>query len=254
MTSRPTRYELAANRNLLRENAYPGRGIVQGLTKSGARAVQAYWVMGRSEFSRARVLQVADDQYTVGTTVKTAGFNLPEEADTSLIIYNAMRDLDDRHIVSNGDQTDTIFDGLLEGESFEASLETREYEPDDPNFTPRISGIIDLSNPGERVPTAKLLIIKRVGDEASRRAFRTELRSDMRGIGHVIHTYKGDGSPLPAFDGHPRRIQIGEDTNEIADDLWSVLNSDNRVALAVRTIDLETGDESLTLRNKNLGN
>lgn len=237
----------------LAENPYTGRGIVLGLNGVGDTAIQIYWLMGRSEGSRSRVLVNEPDPESVDGVhlVRTAPHNLPEGTDTSLIIYNAMRSEEGVHIVSNGDQTDTIINGLRFGDTFEESLETRNYEPDAPNYTPRISGFSAVIA-GQPTAEYGLSIIRKVkvSDLAIRASFGGELdASQNTGVGECIHTYTGDGNPLPSFDKSPYAVPLGETIEEIGETYWDALNRDNRVALAVKGIRLATGEETYKIIN-----
>ncbi|HVV26295.1 MAG TPA: IMP cyclohydrolase [Candidatus Saccharimonadales bacterium] len=229
------------NLHELAENPYPGRGLVQGLNRTGDTALQAYWVMGRSENSRNRVLVEDDD------VVRTEAWDDSRVTDPSLIIYNAMRclsDAHDVHIASNGNQTDTIFDGLVSGRSFATALEGREYEPDAPNYTPRISGIVVpyLQPTAGQLAERGFSVIRR--DEQSGRPihgyFRNVLEKSDRGFGQCVHTYTGDGDPLPSFDGEPFEVPMGFGVDDTAEKFWGALNTDNRVALVVKGVHLAT--------------
>ncbi|MFZ3010072.1 MAG: IMP cyclohydrolase [Candidatus Microsaccharimonas sp.] len=234
----------AENRARLVENPYAGRGIIQGLSASAMKAIQVYWLMGRSDSSRARVLAVRPDEALGADTekVQTEPHGLPEGTDTSLIIYNAMRSHGRRHVVTNGDQTDTIIETLQRGGSFKQALATRIYEPDAPNYTPRISGMVDLSSTS--APVGTLSVIKKAGETpfADYRSFAEVLTPDRAGIGQTIHTYMGDGSPLPSFSTPPYELPLGDDIRDIAQEYWEALNEANRVALVTKSIDLRTGD------------
>jgi IMP cyclohydrolase len=234
---------IVAEENLdeLAANPYPGRGLAQGLNRNGDVALQVYWVMGRSENSRNRVLIEDDD------VVKTEAWDSSKVTDPSLIIYNAMRVLrstHDVHVASNGNQTDTIIDGMRRGEDFAASLLGREYEPDEPNYTPRISGVVIPY----RRPTATQIaergfsVIRR--DEKSgepvHEYFRGMIEDDERGCGRCVHTYTGDGTPLPSFDGEPFAVPMGAGVQDTAETFWETLDADNRVALVVKGIHLAT--------------
>lgn len=225
----------------LAENPYPGRGLLQGLNRMGDTALQAYWVMGRSENSRSRILVNEDD------VVRTEAWDDSMVTDPSLIIYDAMRtlrDTHDVHIVSNGDQTNTIFGSLMNGQNFAVALKEREYEPDAPNYTPRISGIIVpyLRPSAGQLAERGFSVIRR--DKQSGRPihgyFRNVLEKSDRGFGQCVHTYTGDGDPLPAFDGEPFEVPMGFGVDDTAEVFWDALNTDNRVALVVKGIHLAT--------------
>jgi hypothetical protein len=234
--------EIRKNMQALAENVYPGRGIVIGQTPDGSRMVQVYWIMGRSENSRNRVF-VAE-----GETVRTAPFDESRVKDPALIIYNCTRVAGKAHIVTNGDQTDTIFDALGKGGSFESALDTREFEPDEPNYTPRISGVVDLA---DRLCAYRLGILKTVGNDPARpaRQYFSYGRA-IPGAGHFIATYSGDGNPLPSFAGEPRLVEIPGDIDAAAGLYWKSLNADNRVSLLVKFIDPAGGPGALRIVNK----
>ena len=236
---------VSANMQALRQNAYPGRGIVIGLTPDGARLAQVYWIMGRSENSRNRVF-VAE-----GDTVRTKAYDESKLQDPSLVIYNCVRCLAQCHIVSNGDQTDTLFVAILEGGTFEEALFTRTFEPDEPNFTPRISGIVDLDDECHAYKLAILKAVENNAEHAVRHFFNYE--TGIPGAGHCVTTYSGDGNPLPAFEGEPYLVEIRDDVDATADVYWHALNEDNKVSLLVKTIDLETGETDLRIVNKHAG-
>ena len=228
---------------LLRANAYPGRGIMLGnLYRPGANAaVIAYFIMGRSENSRNRVFEETEDG------IRTRAFDESKMTDPSLIIYHPVRRMDNGVIiVTNGDQTDTIRDNILAGHCYRHALNTRTFEPDGPNYTPRISGVVKPNG------SYDLSILKSLdGDPACACRYFFEYEAPRAGVGHFIHTYERDGSPLPSFEGEPRRVAItAPDAETLAGDLWLALNEDNRVSLFVRYIDLETGDDETSIINK----
>lgn len=238
--------ELAqANMEALRSNPYPGRGIVIGQTPDGANMVQVYWIMGRSENSRNRVFE------RDGDAVRTAPFDESKVEDPSLIIYNCTRVHGRAHIVTNGDQTDTIYDALVSGEPMEDALHTRTYEPDAPNYTPRISGLIDLEAP---VHAYTLSILKTIDNNPSQpvRAF-FHYEHAIPGIGHFVATYDGDGDPLPSFSGEPRPVPLVDDIEETCNIYWEALNADNKVSLLVKFIDVGSGASDTRLVNKHAG-
>jgi len=224
---------------LLRENPYPGRGIVMGRA-SNNKAVAAYFIMGRSENSRNRVFE------ETGDGIRTKAYDESKMTDPSLIIYHPVRSLGRGLIVTNGDQTDTIRDFLNRGQSFAAALRTREFEPDGPNYTPRISGL--LSPDG----SYKLSILKSAdGDPACCCRYFFEYGKPIAGRGHFISTYETDGDPLPSFRGEPRPVALGDESaKELADQIWAALNEENKVALFVRTTDLESGKTETAILNK----
>lgn len=233
-------FELA---NLLKTNAYPGRGIVIGRTEDGTKAVIAYFIMGRSENSRNRVF-VED-----GEGIRTQAFDPAKLSDPSLIIYSPVRVLGNDTIVTNGDQTDTIYDGLKEGKSFEMSLRCRKYEPDAPNYTPRISGVLHFENKGFTYEMSILKSNNGDGDCCNRYTFSYD--NPKNGEGRFIHTYMQDANPLPSFEGEPEVVGISGDINSFGDLVWESLNEDNKVSLFVRFVDLETGNYETKIYNKN---
>ena len=229
----------------LKNNAYPGRGIVIGRTPDGAHAVTAYFIMGRSQNSRNRIF--AEE----GDGIRTQAFDPSKLEDPSLIIYAPVRVLGNDTIVTNGDQTDTIYafirDGLFPGYSFEAALATRTFEDDEPNFTPRISGVVDM-----RLGGYKMSILKSCegnGDSVQRQTF--DYPQPVAGEGQLLTTYQKDGNPLPSFAGEPLRVTVDEtDPNEFAGKVWEALDPDNKVSLFVRAIELGTGDYEDVIINK----
>lgn len=227
----------------LKENAYPGRGIIIGKSANGKKAVTAYFIMGRSENSRNRIF-VED-----GKGIRTQAFDPSKLSDPSLIIYAPVRVLGNKTIVTNGDQTDTIYDLMDEQQTFEQALRTREFEPDGPNYTPRISGVMHIEG-GEYNYAMSILKSNNGNPEACNR-YTFSYTNPVAGEGHFIHTYKCDGNPLPSFEGEPKLISIKDDINEFAIDLWSSLNDDNKVSLFVRYIDIETGEYESLIFNKN---
>ena len=227
---------------LVRENAYPGRGIVLGLTPSGKEAVIAYFIMGRSANSRNRVFD------PIPGGIRTMAADPAKLEDPSLIIYNPVLTLGNSHIVTNGDQTDTVYDFMKEGKTFEEALRTRTFEPDGPNWTPRISGLVQLE---EGKMQYKLSILKSAdGNGESVRRYFFEYPQPVAGEGHFIHTYKCDGNPIPSFEGEPEKVAVCEDLGQFANDLWANLNPDNKVSLFVRTVCLETGEVGDCIYNK----
>ena len=227
----------------LKENSYPGRGIIIGKSPNGKYAVTAYFIMGRSENSRNRVF-VED-----GEGIRTQAFDPSKLSDPSLIIYAPVRVLGNKTIVTNGDQTDTIYELIDKQQTFEQSLRTREFEPDAPNYTPRISGIMHVGN-GEYNYAMSILKSNNGNPDACNR-YTFAYTNPVAGEGHFIHTYKCDGNPLPSFEGEPKLVAIKDDMNEFANDLWTSLNEDNKVSLFVRYIDIETGKYESVIINKN---
>ena len=235
-------YQVSEIADLVRENAYPGRGIVLGRTADGTRAVAAYFIMGRSANSRNRVFAVRDG------AVFTEPFDASKVEDPSLIIYAALRSLKNQLIVTNGDQTDTVYEGLKAGKTFSESLMSRCFEPDAPNFTPRISGLFTLDPVHPRYEMSILKSIDENGSDCARCVFSYPAKP---GLGHFLHTYVGDGNPLPTFIGEPERVKLGNSIDEFTDTLWENLNADNRISLYVRFIDPETGRYEERLINRN---
>ncbi len=223
---------------LLAANTYPGRGIVLGKTADGKESVVAYFIMGRSENSRNRVFVKEPD------SIRTEAHDPAKLADPSLIIYHPVRQLGRGLIVTNGDQTDTIRDFLEQGLPFEQALRTRAFEPDGPNWTPRISGL--LSPDG----SYKLSILKSADAEGSACARYTYEYPGLAGVGHFLHTYVQDGNPIPTFQGEPERVAITGTMEEFTDLVWNNLNPDNKISLYVRFTDLATGQARETIINK----
>ncbi|MBR2562178.1 MAG: IMP cyclohydrolase [Eubacterium sp.] len=219
---------------LLQENAYPGRGIALGESADGKHAVIVYFIMGRSENSRNRIFVEENEG------IRTEAFDPSKMKDPSLIIYAPVRVPDTVHtIVTNGDQTDTIYDGLKEGCSFEDSLRTREFEPDGPNYTPRISGLVTVKEGAVRY---QLSILKsNDGNPEQCRRFFFDYTPAAAGEGHFLSTYAHDGDPLPSFPGEPIKVEIPDDIDAFTADVWNSLNEDNKVSLFVRYIDKQSG-------------
>lgn len=223
---------------------YPGRGIVIGRSADGAKAVIAYFIMGRSENSRNRVFVETEDG------IRTQAFDPSKLVDPSLIIYAPVRQLDNYTIVTNGDQTDTVYDLMKEGQTFEQSLRTREFEPDEPNYTPRISGIVEVSDGKMNYSMSILKSADGNPDCCQRYTFSYD--KPIAGHGRFIHTYMGDGSPLPSYEGEPALVEIGNDViDDFADKIWNALDADNKVSLYVRYIDIATGKSESKIINKN---
>ena len=227
----------------LQRNAYPGRGIILGKSADGTKAAAAYFIMGRSENSRNRVF-VED-----GEGIRTQAFDPSKMTDPSLIIYAPVRVLGNKTIVTNGDQTDTIYEKMDKQMTFEQSLRTREFEPDAPNYTPRISGIMHIENGSYNYAMSILKSNNGNPDSFNRYTFAHE--NPAAGEGHFIHTYMGDGNPLPSFEGEPKLVAIPDDIDTFADLLWQNLNEDNKVSLFVRYIDIATGKYTSKIINKN---
>ena len=228
----------------LKQNAYPGRGIIIGRSPDGRYAVTAYFIMGRSSNSRNRVF------VTDGDGIRTEAFDPSKMEDPSLIIYSPVRVIGNDTIVTNGDQTDTIYDGLKAGKTFEQSLRIREFEPDGPNFTPRISGVLHVEN-GEYDYSMSILKSNN-GDPECCCRYTYTYDNPKAGEGRFIHTYMHDGNPLPSFVGEPKEVEIYDDMDGFADMLWSSLNEDNKVSLFVRYIDISTGNVRTLIKNKNI--
>ncbi len=237
-------WEMLGKKNLekINNNPYPGRGIVLGMTPDGQKMMEAYWLMGRSENSRNRVFEQEPDG------IRTKAHDPAKMTDPELIIYWPARQIGTFHLLTNGDQTDTLYRMMGEGVSFEDALMTREFEPDAPNHTPRISGMIDLSdvNGGYR------LSILKTWNGSSERCERCFYRYDraIPGYGHCIHTYEGDGNPLPSFSGEPYLVPLGAVARETAEHMWALLNRENRVSLFARTLDRESGAVETCIINR----
>lgn len=227
----------------LSSNAYPGRGIVIGKTKDGKKAVTAYFIMGRSSNSRNRVF------VTEGEGIRTEAFDPSKLEDPSLIIYAPVRVLGNKTIVTNGDQTDTIYEGMDKQLTFEQSLRSREFEPDGPNYTPRISGVMHIEN-GTYNYAMSILKSNNGNSEACNR-YTFAYENPVAGEGHFIHTYMHDGNPLPSFEGEPKLVEIDGDIDQFTDMVWNNLNQDNKVSLFVRFINIETGEYETKIVNKN---
>ena len=234
--------EIKSIENELNSLAYHGRGIIIGKSRNGEKAVTAYFIMGRSENSRNRVFIKQGDEVIIHP------FDASKVEDPSLIIYSPVRAVKNSLIVTNGDQTDTIYDFINDGKTFEQALETREFEPDKPNFTPRISGILNFN--GNEFDY-KLSILKSADENGSACNRYTFNYSPLNGLGHFIHTYNCDGNPIPTFTGEPERVEIPDDIDEFTDDIWNNLNEQNKISLYVRYIDLESGEYCDRMINKN---
>ena len=229
--------------NELKENAYPGRGIVIGVSEDGTKAVTAYFIMGRSSNSRNRIF------VEEGEGIRTEAFDPSKLEDPSLIIYAPVRVLGNKTIVTNGDQTDTIYDGMDRQNTFEQSLRSREFEPDGPNYTPRISGIMHIEN--GRYNYAMSILKSNNGNPDACNRYTFAYENPVAGEGHFIHTYMHDGNPLPSFEGEPKWVKISGDIDTFTDEVWSNLNEDNKVSLFVRYIDIATGKYETRIVNKN---
>lgn len=229
--------------NELKSNAYPGRGIVIGKSPDGTKAVAAYFIMGRSVNSRNRIF-VED-----GEGIRTQAFDPSKLEDPSLIIYAPVRVLGNKTIVTNGDQTDTIYEGMDIQLTFEQSLRCREFEPDAPNYTPRISGIIHRENGSFNY--AMSILKSNNGNPAACNRYTFAYENPVAGEGHFIHTYMHDGNPLPSFEGEPKLVAVSDDIYAFTDMLWNSLNEENKVSLFVRYIDIATGTYETKIVNKN---
>ena len=227
----------------LQGNSYPGRGIIIGKSADGTKAVTAYFIMGRSENSRNRVF------VEEGEGIRTQAFDPSKLTDPSLIIYAPVRVLGNKTIVTNGDQTDTIYEGMDKQLTFEQSLRSREFEPDGPNYTPRISGVMHIEN--GTFNYAMSILKSNNGNPESCNRYTFAYENPAAGEGHFIHTYKCDGNPLPSFEGEPKKIEIPDSLDEFAATLWENLNPDNKVSLFVRYIDIATRETQTKIINKN---
>ena len=236
-------YKISDIAKLIEGNSYVGRGIVIGKSSDGKKACAAYFIMGRSANSRNRVFAERDG------VLYTEPFDASKVEDPSLIIYAALREYKNKLIVTNGDQTDTIYEGIKAGGSFSGALATREFEPDAPNFTPRISGMITFRH-GDF--TYDMSILKSADEKGSACSRYTFSYPALPGLGHFIHTYVCDGNPIPTFQGEPERVAIPDDIDEFTDSLWNALDPDNKISLYVRYVDLETGKAENRLINKNV--
>ena len=235
-------YKTPAIEEIITGNPYVGRGIVIGRSPDGQNAVIAYFIMGRSANSRNRIFTESEGE------VFTEPFDRSKVQDPSLIIYAAIRQLENHLIVTNGDQTDTIYDGLANGLSFSESLRSRTFEPDGPNFTPRISGMVTFENGNF---SYQMSILKSIDEEGSACARYTFEYPSKAGLGHFIHTYVTDGNPVPTFQGEPERVAIPDDIDAFTEALWNSLDENNKISLYVRYTDIETGAVSESLINKN---
>ena len=235
-------YEIKSMKDRIDGNPYVGRGIVIGKSSDGKKAATAYFIMGRSANSRNRVFTVKNGE------VFTEPFDASKVEDPSLIIYAALRKFENKLIVTNGDQTDTVYDGIVTGKSFSESLESREFEPDAPNFTPRISGMLTF---GENDFKYEMSILKSLDENGSDCARYTFSYPSKAGLGHFIHTYVTDGNPIPTFQGEPERVAIPDSIDEFADEIWNYLDENNKISLYVRYTDLTDGSYEEKLINKN---
>lgn len=227
---------------LIKDNAYVGRGIIAGKSADGKNAVSAYFIMGRSANSRNRIFREDDGK------VITEAFDPSKVEDPSLIIYTAVRSFENNYILTNGDQTDTVYEGLKEGLTFDKALESRCFEPDAPNLTPRISAMLTFENNDFTYQMSILKSIDEKGTDCARYNFKYP---SVPGLGHFIHTYECDGDPIPTFRGEPERIEIPDDIDEFTKSIWDGLNEDNKISLFVCYIDLLNKKKETRLINKN---
>ena len=227
---------------LIKDNSYVGRGIVVGKSEDGKKAVFAYFIMGRSENSRNRIFTEQGEEVTIYP------FDESKVKDPSLIIYSPVRRYENNVIVTNGDQTDTVYNFLAQGKSFEQALETRCFEPDDPNFTPRISAVLTFADGGFTYKMSILKSADAIGSACNRFTFSY---APLAGVGHFLHTYNCDGHPIPTFTGEPERVAVPNDIREFSETLWNNLNESNKISLYVRYTDLATGKFERVLINKN---
>ena len=235
-------YKINDIAELIKDNSYVGRGIVIGKSEDGKKAVTAYFIMGRSANSRNRIFTQKNGE------VFTEPFDASKVEDPSLIIYAAVRQFENKLIVTNGDQTDTIYEGLEKGRGMKCSLKSREFEPDAPNFTPRISGVMNFENGDFDYEMSILKSADAEGTACNRYNFAYP---SIAGLGHFIHTYVCDGNPIPTFQGEPERVAIPSDIDEFTEKLWNALNEDNKISLYVNYTDLETLERDERIINKN---
>ena len=235
-------YRAESIKKVLEGNTYPGRGIIVGKTPDAAKAVIAYFIMGRSANSRNRVFTEENG------SIFTEPFDTSKVEDPSLIIYAALKQYENKLIVTNGDQTDTIYEGFEKGLSCSDALKSRAFEPDKPNFTPRISAALTFADDDF---TYEMSILKSIDAEGTDCARYTFAYPSKAGLGHFIHTYVCDGNPIPTFQGEPERIVTDDDIDKFTDDIWNALDADNRISLYVRYTDLKTGAVDASMINKN---
>lgn len=236
-------YKTYEIRDLLAPNPYAGRGIIVGKTADSKKSAVAYFIMGRSDNSRNRVFIERPDEVIIHP------FDASKVEDPSLIIYSPVRKFSNHLIVTNGDQTDTIYDFIRDGATFEQALTTREFEPDAPNFTPRISALVSYAAEDF---TYKMSILKSIDEKGSACARHTFTYPSVSGLGHFIHTYITDGNPIPTFCGEPERVKIPNSIDEFTDEIWENLNEENKISLYTRFVDLKTGEVETRLINKNV--
>ncbi len=230
-------------RTLIEGNSYVGRGIIIGKSEDGTKACFAYFIMGRSVNSRNRIFVEKGDEVVIYP------FDESKVEDPSLIIYSPVRKIGNHVIVTNGNQTDTVYDAVKTGGTFSAALATREFEPDGPNFTPRISGMLTFE---DNDFTYEMSILKSIDEQGSDSCRYTYSYPSKAGLGHFIHTYICDGNPIPTFCGEPERVSIPNDIDEFKSEIWNSLDSENKISLYVRYIDLNTGEAQNRMINKNV--
>ena len=235
-------YKISPIKELIGGNPYVGRGIIIGKTPDGDKAAVSYFIMGRSANSRNRIFN------QIGNELYTEPFDVSKVGDPSLIIYAAIREYENNLVVTNGNQTDTVIEGLAQGLSFEESLETREFEPDGPNYTPRISGILKFNDDDF---SYRMSILKSMDPNGSACARYSYSYQALKGLGHFIHTYITDGNPIPTFMGEPERVEIPADIDQFTDEIWNNLDAENRISLYVRYIDLHDLSYEDRMINKN---
>jgi len=235
-------YKINTIEELIKGNSYVGRGIIIGKSEDGKKAVAAYFIMGRSENSRNRIFVENGEEVIIHP------FDASKVEDPSLIIYSPIRVIDNKLIVTNGDQTDTIYDFIKDGRGFSEALETREFEPDAPNLTPRISGMITFDEGDFRYDMSILKSADAKGTACNR---YTYTYSPLNGLGHFIHTYVCDGNPIPTFQGEPERVAIPNCIDEFTDSIWNNLDENNKISVYVRYVDLKTGEVENRMINKN---
>lgn len=235
-------YKISKIDKLLNNNEYVGRGIIVGKTKDSKKAVLVYFIMGRSKNSRNRIFELSEG------ILYTKPFDEKQVEDPSLIIYRALREYNDSIILTNGDQTDTIYEGLMNNKSFSEALETRSFEPDYPNFTPRISAILNFEKNNFKYQMSILKSANKKGEATNRFTYSFE---PLSGVGHFIHTYVKNGNPLPTFNKEPERIEINDNIEDFTNKIWNSLNTENKISLYVRYIDIKTKEFEDKLINKN---
>ena len=235
-------YRINDPAELLKNNTYPGRGLIMGTSADGKKAAAAYFIMGRSANSRNRIFAEENG------VLYTRPYDASKVSDPSLIIYAAVRQLGNRLIVTNGDQTDTVYEGLQKGLGFAEALENRTFEPDAPNFTPRISALGTFENGGFSYRMNILKSIDAAGSACTRQNWEYP---SVPGLGHFLHTYVCDGNPIPSFQGEPERIRIPDSADGLAEQLWDALNEANKISLYVRYTDIKTGETEKRIINKN---